>query len=166
MITNIDRPLFNINGQMNAVTLNTVDVLQEHTKIKVFIPKVMMNIERGEPKISKLQTKGLSVFKNVNKPVLTSQLLKEKNYLETDYNAVSNIKDIESTSDILVDNINDTLAEFAFLNGLHNVSNDKTLSYKINSGTDIRVEFLNGKINKLAYTLKESTDTIKELMKK
>ena len=55
MITSFDNNVFNVTGQMNAITLNDINVLNKNEKIKVYIPKVMVNIDKGEPLIKKIE---------------------------------------------------------------------------------------------------------------
>lgn len=164
MITSFNNEVYNMTGQMNALAVNTSNILNETEKLKVYIPKVMINIEKGEPVIKKLQTKGYSVFKNANKkPTLSSPILNEKNYFETNFNASSNVDDLNSTSINILNEINQSINELAIKNNLTGVNVNKKMNYYIKKDTELRVEFLNGKINRLAFTTMDKTKTKKDL---
>ena len=164
MISSIESQVYDLTGQMNAIALNKINALDESAKIKVYIPKIMANIEKGSPEIKKLQTKGKGVFKNANKkPSLThTAIIYEKNYFETNLNASSNIDDLSSTSKQLMKEINESIQKLAAVNDLQSVSQSKKMSYIINQNTELRVEFLNGKINRLAFTTMDKTKSGKE----
>ena len=166
MISSFDNDIFDLSGQMNAIVLKNVNVISSNPVIQVYIPKIMPNISKGEPKITKLQTKGVSIFKNADKkPVLTSHILHEKNYMETKFNASSNIDDLNNASENLLKEINSSIQKLASVNELTDVSgsNNKSLTYTINKNSEIRVEFLNSKLNKLAYSTIDKTNATKNL---
>ena len=136
----------------------------DKTKLQVYVPRVMANIKKGTPAITKLPTKGYSVFKNEGKiPKMTNVILQEKNYLETDFNASSSIDDVANSSNNLIGEINSAFHDFASKNRLSSTSINKKIKFTIRKNTELRVEFLNGKLNKLAYTLMDKSKTSKEL---
>lgn len=163
MISSFNKEIFDLTGQMNAVVLNKINAVDDN-HIKVHIPKIMPNISGGEPRISITQTKGYSVFKNANKrPAISGSVIREKNYFETKINAVSNIDDLNIITEKIIKEINESLKEFANKNDLYNIERNKKLKYEIQKYTNIRVEFLNGKLDKLAFTLMDQTDSEKDL---
>lgn len=165
MITSFKNELFDLTGQMNATALNKINAVNGET-LKIHIPKVMPNIPQGEPQITILQTKGYSVFKNANKkPAISGTVIREKNYFETSFNAVSNVDDLDELTKKLITELNEYVTEFAQRNRLSPISRKKKLKYEIKKYTPLRVEFLNGKINRLAFTIMDQTGSKKELEK-
>ena len=166
MVTNIYRPIFDFSDTYNATVLETTDI--SHNKVlKVYVAKVMTGIEKGDPKISKFQTNGYSIFaNNVNRPAITGRLIKEKNYLESTFNSDSNVNDIENVSFNLVKEIQGTVNKLAIENGLYTIPEEnKKMNYTIEKGSQIRVEFLNNKINKLAYNITDNSNYTSEIQK-
>ena len=165
MITSFDKEVFDLSGQMNAVALNKVDIINSDDSIKVYIPKIMANIQKGEPKKTKVPINGKTVFKNANNyPANTSRILLEKNYLETNLNASSNIDDLDNTSKTIINELNSTIKKFASVNNLQSINTDKNMSYTINENNELRVEFLNSKLDKLSFTIMDKTKADKELI--
>ena len=163
MITSFNNKLFDLTGQMNAVALNKINAVKNET-LKVHIPKIMPQIPQGDPQITILQTKGYSVFKNANKkPAISGSIIREKNYFETSFNSVSNIDDLDELTKKLIKELNEYVTEFAHTNLLRPINRKKKLKYEVKKDTPLRVEFLNGKINHLAFILMDQTESKKEL---
>ena len=88
--------------------------------VKVYIPTLMPNIQKGDPEISALETNGYGVFKNDGscRPALTSQILKEQNYLEAKMQNNSNIELIKEIDPEEIPFIpKDAVIRTTFLNG-------------------------------------------------
>ena len=116
MITSFNTELYDLTGQMNAIVLNDINILDKKP-IQVYIPKIMPNIPKGEAKISIIRTKGYSVFKNANmRPALTGINIQEKNYFETSFNATSNIDDLDKVTKNIIKELNASLFNLPFKN--------------------------------------------------
>lgn len=163
MITSFNSDLFDLTGQMNATVLNDVNAIDEEV-LKVHIPKIMPNIPQGLPKVSPLQTKGYSIIKNANKkPAISGSMISEKNFFETKFNATSNVDDLNEVTKKLLEEIQSTLDQFASQNYLRNIKRKRKLKYEIKKFTPLRVEFLNGKLNRLTFSTMDQTKTKKKI---
>lgn len=164
MVTNINREIFNLSEETNATVLETVSI-ETDNMLKLYVPRVMPNINMDSPKISILQTGGGSIFKNVvNRPATTGRLIKEKNYLETNFYSDSNVQDLESVSSNLIKEVKNSINDLANTNDLDTISiSDKKMKYTIKKDSQVRVDFLNNKINRLSYKITNNTNYITEL---
>ena len=134
-----------LTKEMNATVLEDTDLTGDNTtELKLYIPLIMANITKGEPKSTSLVTKGNNIFKSVKKPKITKAILKERNYLETDMNSLDNVGDMSSTVEMLS-------------------SSTKKVNYKINKNSTVRAKFLNGKISKLSYSTTSESSTTKSI---
>ena len=105
---------FDLSKTFNATILSNSVVSSRDTSVKLYIHTIMPNINKSEPSISLLRTNGYSVFKNGNKkPALTSNLLHEQNYLQSDI--LNDADTIDSNYSIEVKSGAQARAEF--LNG-------------------------------------------------
>lgn len=163
MITSFNSDIFDLTGQMNATVLNDVNAVDEEV-LKVHIPKIMPNIPQGLPKVTPLQTKGYSLFKNANKkPAISGSMISEKNFFETKFNSTSNVDDMNELTKKLLEEIKENFDLFASRNRLSTIQRKRKLKYKIKKFTPLRVEFLNGKLNRLTFNTMDQTKTEKKL---
>lgn len=132
---------YDFSEEMNATVVEDSTLTNNNQKVKLYIPTIMSGIQKGDPTLSVLSTLGRSVFCNANrKPALTSQVLKEQNYLESSINHDSNVTDIDSVIRSLT-------------------YNEKYVNYRILKNSTVRAEFLNGKVSKLSFSTTNNTKT-------
>ena len=132
---------YDFSEEMNGYVLQDSSLTSTNQTVKLYIPTVMNGIQKGDPTLSILRTNGKGIFCNSSKmPVLTSPVLKEKNYLESSINTSSNINDLDSTIRSLT-------------------KDQKYVSYTIKKGSTVRAEFLNSKISKLSFKTTKDTKT-------
>ncbi len=150
---------FDLSEEMNAITYENTE-LKKDTPIKIYIPTLMSGIPRGsKPEQYNLQTDGKGVFKNkTKKPVLTTNILKEQNYMKAKYNTETTSNDLDTVTNVLTDYLETHIDP-----DVHSIS-QKGFKYTIKKGSPIRVQFLNGKISKLSYYITSMTNAVKRLV--
>lgn len=74
--------IYKLNPSEYAYTTTKHDVITAGQTLPLYVPKLMPKINNGEPKISKLVTKGSRVFKNSSscKPTV-GRILQKQNYI-------------------------------------------------------------------------------------
>lgn len=74
--------IYKLNPNEYAYTTTKHDVVKAGETLPLYVPKLMPKIDNGEPKISKLVTKGSTVFKNSSscKPSV-GRILQKQNYI-------------------------------------------------------------------------------------
>lgn len=144
MISTFEIP-YNFYDEVNAVIMEDTYISKNKNEIRVFIPTLMTGLDKSEPTKSIVPTSGKSIFSNAkeNIPVSRSSILTEKNYIEATMQSSSNFKDIDMITKLL---------------------SDKDLLYKINKGSNVRLNFLNGKIDKAAYKFTGESNVELELV--
>lgn len=80
-LTNFNN-IYKLNPNEYAYTTTKHNVIKAGETIPLYVPKLMPKIDSGEPKISKLVTKGSTVFRNASgcKPT-AKRILKNQNYI-------------------------------------------------------------------------------------
>ena len=80
-LTNFNN-IYKLNPNEYAYTTTKHNVIKAGETIPLYVPKLMPKIDNGEPKISKLITKGSTVFKNSStcKPTV-KKVLNNQNYI-------------------------------------------------------------------------------------
>ena len=136
---------YDFSEEVNATIMEDTYISKNKNKLRVYIPTLMTGINKAEPHTSIVPTAGKSIFCNApeNKPVFKSNILTEKNYIEADMQSNSNFQDIDKITKLL---------------------SNKDLLYKIKKGSNVRVNFLNCKIDKAAYKFTGESDVELELV--
>lgn len=122
MRSRFDLP-FTFPDEFNMIIYEDVD-LTKTTDIKVKVPCILTS--DTDPVISNLRT---AIFINSDKPSITSNTIREQNYMTATINNNSIVKDLK------------------------NISNNDDYSYILKKGDIVRGRFLNNKFNKLSYTI-------------
>lgn len=122
-----------------AVILEKVNILNVNARnvnVKLYIPALMPDIPKGIPGESVVTTKGTTMFSNdiSCRPVLTSMVIREKNFLTATMNSNSGTQYIDVRK--------------------YNADKKLIVQY-IPAEKQVRCKFLNGKITKLYF----NTDT-------
>ena len=124
--------------EVNGIILESFDAANTD-KVKLYLPNIMPNIQKGKPMISNLTTKGKDAFINKSiKPKLTSSVLRQKNYITAKISANTVAVDLTKS-------INQV------------TSGTKKVAYIINANTTVRAKFLNAKLSKLSFSISNNT---------
>jgi hypothetical protein len=150
---------YELSEEMNAEVLKQTTISGDSSvSLPVYINTVMANITKGTPEQKILKTVGSGVFKNGNRtPALTSQVLKEQNYITASIYKDSNADDVSKTTEAITSYLKSHIDS-----DVQTISS-KSIKYVINKGSDVRVEFLNGKLSKLAFSITNSSGSVKSL---
>ena len=154
-----------LTQEVNGTLLEKAD-LNKTSKVKIHIPVLMQLI--GDSKVEKkiVQTNGLSVFKNIEgRPNISSRIIYEQNYLETNTSGSENASSIESAVNLVTENINKWVPKTITVQGeTVKVASQGSVSLKYNQskGSTVRCKFLNGKISKLSFSTTASTTKAKK----
>jgi len=150
---------YDLTEEMNATVLKDKVLSGASDTVPLYIKTIMANIQKGDPMTSVLSTAGNSIFKNANrKPALTSNVLKEQNFLTGCVYKDTNAEDLSKTTKEITTYLQSHISPL-----VHSIT-PKQINYTLKKGSTVRASLLNGKLTKISYAL-TSTANINKTIK-